>query len=463
MSETRDVIVVGAGLAGWSAALSAAEEGADVVLLEKQAESGGSTILSGGFFSFAGTDMQMALGLEDTPAKLERDLIAVGEGKNDPDLVSAFAHGQLGLYDWMVQRGAIFTDIELSSGQSVARSHRADPSQVIASFREVASRQLYPLTCRFDCAVSNVTVGEDGSASGVVTADGKHISARGGVILTSGGFSRSEQLLKRFAPRQAAALRIGGAGNVGDGLRMAMDIGAGSRDFEFIKGTFGTHPSTQPDQHEILLAFYLGALIINTAGERFVDESISYKLLGDACLDQPDARAFQVFDSAVYAASKPGVPLFDFQPMLDRGLLIRDDTLDGLATKVGMDADALVASLTAYNDSLSQVGYDRAFGRRHLCFTSGDLVPIAKPPFYAFPSTTALLATYCGLTVSSDTEVINMGHKPIRGLYAAGEIVGGFHGAAYMTGSSLAKAAFFGRRAGALAAFQSKFVGRSAT
>jgi fumarate reductase flavoprotein subunit len=445
-----DVIVIGGGLAGHCAALAAAEEGATAALLEKEQRTGGSTALSGGFFAFADTPLQRARGIADSNDLLYDDLRKVGGPATDPALLRAYVDGQRELHDWLLERGAAFPAVERSAGQSVPRSHQGDIGRIldlIASRAAATGR----VTLRTGAAARRLLRdGNEGRVTGVRT-DAGTIAARGGVVLATGGFSRSEELLREFAPNQAKALRIGGAGNVGDGLRMAWRLGAGLRDMSFVKGTFGTHPTTGTEKHEILLGFYMGAIVVNRLGRRFIDESASYKLLGDACLAQPDALAFQIFDQNILDRSEPDVPLFDIKPALERGLVVRAETPEELARLCGIDPAALADTLRRYNAGVD-AGRDPEFGRDGICNHSGALVRIDQPPFYAYPSTSVVLATYCGLTVTPEAEVLDVFAERIDGLYAAGEITGGFHGTAYMTGTSLGKAALFGRVAGRNAA-----------
>jgi fumarate reductase flavoprotein subunit len=445
-----DVIVIGGGLAGHCAALAAAEEGGMVALLEKERRTGGSTVLSGGLFAFADTPLQRARGIADSNELLYDDLRAVGGPVTDPALLRAYVEGQRDLHDWLVERGASFAAVERSAGQSVPRSHQGDIGRLLELLRARAAGT-GRVTLRTGTAVRRLLrEGNEGRVTGVRTDSGP-IAARGGVVLATGGFSRSEELLREFSPNQAKALRIGGAGNVGDGLRMAWRLGAGFRDMGFVKGTFGTHPTTGTERHEILLGFYMGAIVVNRHGRRFVDESASYKLLGDACLEQPDALAFQIFDQKIIDRSEPDVPLFNIKPALERGLVLRADTPGELARLCGIDPDALAETLRRYNAGVD-AGRDPEFGRDGICNHSGALVRIDQPPFYAYPSTSVVLATYCGLTVTPEAEVLDVFSERIDGLYAAGEITGGFHGTAYMTGTSLGKAALFGRAAGRNAA-----------
>ena len=343
--------------------------------------------------------------------------------------------------------GVRFTALEQGGGQSVARAHRADPVALMARLaRAVAEQQR--VAQRLSTRASRL-LRRDGAVAGVATTAGEEFAA-GAVVLATGGFSLAEDLLARFAPDQAQAIRVGGAGSLGDGLRMAMPLGAGLRDTERIKGTFGAHPDSGGERYEALLAFYRGAAIVNRAGRRFVDEAISYKLIGAACLRQPGAIGFQIFDGRVMERGEPGVPLFDFAAALAAGRLVRADTPPALAHACGIDQRGLEQTLAAYNAGIASGAGPPS--RTGLCNGTGTPPPLDRPPFYAFPSRTALLATYCGLATGPDGAVLDTSGRPIAGLYAAGEVTGGFHGEAYMTGSALGKAAFFGRAAGAAGA-----------
>ena len=441
-NDAWDVAVVGAGLAGHCAAIEAASQGARVLLLEREAEAGGNSRISAGLIAFADTPLQAASGVRDSADLLFRNLRVVGGEANDPALVGAYAEGQAELYRWLTARGISFTALEQGGGQSVARAHQTNARQMMARLQAAAAG--VPLR-------TGVRVLRLHHEAGLTleTETGKRIAARS-VVLATGGFALSEELLAVFAPGQAGAIRVGAPGSTGDGLRMAWALGAGLRDMGAIKGTFGAHPDSGGARYEALLSFYLGGIVVNCAGQRFVDESISYKLIGDACLHQPGSMGFQVFDQGVMEHSQPGVVLFDLAAALDSGRLLRAETPAALAGLCGMDGDGLIRTMATYNAGV-KAGRD-ALGRTGLCNGTGALVPLDQPPFYAFLSRTALLATYCGLAVTPDGAVLDVFGQPIAGLYAAGEVTGGFHGVAYMTGSALGKAALFGRRAGWAAA-----------
>ena len=448
-----DVVVVGGGIAGFVAALEVATAGGKVVLLEKLAEIGGSTARSGGCFAFAGTDLQRAHGIPDSADLLFRDLREVGQDENDEALVRLYADNQLDAYAWLRARGAGFSPaIEASSGQSVPRVHTTDPADLVRRLaalcrgtgrvellRETAARRLVRDTA--SGRVTTVLAGRNGEAW--------EVKASRGVVLCSGGFSRNRALIHRFVPHYDAALVNGGVGNTGDGLLMAWQIGADFRDMAYIKGTFGKHPTDETNDHSCACV-YKGAIAVNQDGRRFVNESLSYKLLGDACLQQPYASAFQIFDQDIFESGDNRVRILDFERRLEDGLMLQAGSLEELARAIEVPAEALAATVARYN-SYVDAGDDPEFGRRHLVHHHGALRRIERPPFYAYPSTTVVFGTYCGLRVDTAMRVIDVFDDAIDGLFAAGEVVGGFHGAAYMTGSALGKAVIFARAAAASA------------
>jgi len=446
---STQLLVAGGGLAGFAAALEAAQHGAEVLLIEKMQEIGGSSAMSGGCLAFAGTDLQRAAGVEDSNELLRSDLIEVGQHDNDPALVDAYVAHQLETYEWLRAQGVRFSpSIESSSGQSVPRVHTVDPADMV---RALAAR----------CSdVGRVTVlmgtqarrllreGESSPVHGVL-AEGPGgpltIHARGGVLLASGGFCRNAELVNRFAPHYAEAVFVGGEGNVGDGLLMAWKLGADLRDMAYIKGTFGKHPVDTHNNHSCL-AVYKGAIAVNQEGERFVDESISYKLLGDAVMRQSYHTGYQIFDQPIFDSGDDRVRILDFGRRMEEGLIVKAETLEALARQIEVPWETFRDTVERYNRFVD-AGRDAEFGRTALVHKQGALRRIEQGPFYAYPSTAAVFGTYCGLRVDASMRVIDVFGEPIARLFAAGEVVGGFHGGAYMTGSALGKAAVFGRLA----------------
>jgi flavocytochrome c len=443
-----DLIVIGAGLAGLVAANVAAEQGLHVFLLEKQSNTGGSSALSGGCLAFAGTDLQDRLNIEDSSERLFNDLREVGKFDNDERLVRLYTDNQLATYYWLKAKGVLFgQELEASSGQSVPRSHNVDPADMIRVL--TAHAEQHPnIDIVFNARTLRLLTSDDGQVAGVQyerDVSSVFLYAAHGVLLTSGGFCRNPDLVHRYAPQYDDAICIGGEGNVGDGLRMALKLGADTSDMAYIKGTYGKHPTDHTNHHS-MLAVYKGAIAINQLGRRFVDESISYKLLGDALIQQPYGASFQIFDQRIMGSGDNRFRILDFERRHEAGLMYEANSLEALAKQIEVPADELIRTVQQYNQAVED-RFDPEFGRTALVQGHGALVKIDQAPFYAYPSSVAVFGTYCGLKVNEQLQVVDVFNEPIEGLYAAGEVVGGLHGAAYMTGSALGKAAIFGRMA----------------
>ena len=451
LPEQVGVVVLGGGLAGAAAMLAAAEEGQYVVLLEKLPVLGGSTIRSAGLSAFVDTDEQREQGIEDSEELLRQDLLTVGLHHNDPELVDTYVSHQAGTYRWLKAHGVEYGHIHAASGQSVPRSHPSDTTAMLRHLFDAAGR----LGARIitDAPVERL-VHEDGRVRGVVVErDGQRHTIRcDAVVIATGGFARDRELLDLVAPQMTHALLAGGPGNSGDGMVMAQALGAGVRDLPWIKGTYGIYFEPHPDEDGTgILAVYKGAIMVDVHGHRFVDESRPYKELGDASLAQEGGQTWQVFDARVMASSSDEVPIYDFANRLSAGMLEVADSIADLAARLGTDPGALEESVRDYNERIA-AGERDAFGREHLVGAVGHRLPIDEPPFYAQRSGTVVLATYCGLTIDPRMRVLDVFGDPIERLYAAGEVVGGLHGAGYMTGTSIGKSAIFGRLAGRHAA-----------
>lgn len=450
-----DVIVIGGGLAGLCALNAALEGGCTARLIEKTNALGGSTVLSSGLVALTGTDEQASHGVVDSLELLRQDLTETGRGHCNSDLIDVYCREQLDTYRWMQSLGIQFGAPHAGSGQSVPRSHPIDTWNAI----QTLARQARSLGAMIDVGVHARRLVTDGPrVVGVVVDErtkSREITARA-AVLASGGFSRSEKMLRRFAPAMSRALRAGGEGNTGDGLLMASKIGAGLADLAFVKGTFGIFPfRSAAEEGTGILAVYKGAIVVNGYGERFINESLPYKILGDACLAQPESIAFQIFDSTTMECSDSAVAIYNFKRRLEAGQVVQAGSVSELAEKLGIDVEPLVATVRRYNEAVSS-GASDAFGRSTLVGGVGRPRPIEIAPFYGFPSTTVVLATYCGVTFDEQTRVTDVYGDVIDGLYAAGEVTGGFHGDGYVTGSSLGKSAIFGRVAGREAAQSAK-------
>jgi fumarate reductase flavoprotein subunit len=369
-------------------------------------------------------------------------MLSAAEDGGSVDHMQSYLRGQHEAYEWLTKHGAEFDTVKISSGQSTPRSHRTEISQLLTTLVDVVE-SLPNVQVLYSHRAKSLLTDTSGGVCGAVVEDAEgqttqYRSGRG-VILATGGFSRSVELLAKYVPGQVGALPYGGIGNTGDGLAMAAELEAGVMDMEYVSGTYGSHPETTIEEHELLTAFYMGAVIVNTSGERFVDESVSYKKLGAACLQQPHELAFQIFDMGVRQQSQPGVALSDIGHIEAKGHVIRAESLDELARLIDVDPAALVATIDRYNSAIAN-GIPDEFGRTGLCNGVGELRQLVEPPFYAYPAKTLMTSTFGGVRTDPCTRVLKENGSPIAGLYAVGEVAGGFHGAGYVTGTALTKA-----------------------
>lgn len=460
LPSKADLVILGGGIAGHAAALQAAELGCNVLLLEKTDTYGGSTVLSSGSFAFAGTQVQRDAGYEDSGETLADDIRSASGQLAEPELVDLYVQEQAQAYEWLLEHGVKFHPVSLSSNQAIPRTHPTHPQQLMDALHACVIEQ-QNITYVTGVAARSLIVNQSGCVQGVIVeANGEEVRilAEKGVILATGGFSRNPDLIAKFAPKMSRALRLGGEGNTGDGLLMAWQLGADFVDVAYVNGTFGISLNHYPEDRPpvasdalLRVAVYRGAIAVNLHAKRFADESISYKKLGEACLEQPQAVGFQVWDQKIMDQSMPAPTAADFKGAYDKGLVYKADSIRELAKLVNLDPDTLQATVDRYNSDIAQ-GKDTVFERTNLGRTNvgkgwGQMVQINQAPYYIYPCTTAVLATYCGLRVTRNMEVLNVFGQAIPGLYAAGEIVGGFHGSGYMSGSSLSKSVIFGRAA----------------
>lgn len=446
--ESFDFVIVGAGGAGLSAAAHASEGGLKTLVLEKQAFVGGSSLICGGEWSVAGTKYQQKDGIEDSDEKFVNDMLTTGQHMNDAELVKAFVAATKREFEWVTSHGVEPKYVFVASGMSVARAHHFNPADVIAFYKKYAEE--HGAEIRTGVKVERLLWDAEKERIAGVRANqnGKtvFIEAKCGVLLSAGGFSRNPDLLAKYAPPMKYAAVIAGAGTQGDGILMAQAYGADMLDTNYVKASYGfrLNPKSIADMTTV---YYSGAIMVNKDAKRFVDESISYKLLGDAGLSQPDHKSWLVLDEAIreYCVEKGGGENF-WAPVAggkSTDWCFAGNTIEEAAQKAGLDPKTLAETVKAYNETAPQ-GKD-PLGRTSLSSGYGKPVPLAKAPFYIMPATAGMIGTYCGVRIDPQTHVIDVFGEKIKGLYAAGEMTGGVHGAAYMTGTAFGKANSFGR------------------
>ncbi|MEG1834385.1 MAG: flavocytochrome c, partial [Burkholderiaceae bacterium] len=442
--EETDIVIIGAGGAGLTAAVHAVDKKLGVIVLEKLPLVGGSSIICGGGFAVAGTDIQKALKIEDSKDLFFKDIMSVGENRNNPAVVRAYVDNALPTYQWMVDHGVVMDKTKLNANGSARRSVDVDPTSAITVLRDYATKRGAKILMRtpaerlaFDNASGRIT-GVFAKVKGKTVA----IRARKGVLIASGGFARNKEMLGQYVPRMENSISICGLGSNGDGLKMAQAYGADVADMPYIKGTFGftTKPSTIADMN---LVFFDGGIIVNQKGQRFVNESISKKTIGDHALDQAGGVTYQIWDESIRQyALNGGFFIKRYEDRVKDSLIV-GNTIAEVASKAGLDPAAVEATIKEYNGYVDG-GKDLRFGRTTKTLDFGKIVKIEKAPFYIMPSRTVLLSTYCGIKINEKTEVIDVFGKVIPGLYAAGEVSGGFHGASYLGSTAFGKALVFG-------------------
>jgi flavocytochrome c len=448
-SEVYDVIVVGTGLAGMSAAVSAAENGAKVVLLDKQQQAlgGGSSALAMGGFSIPEADTPEARQL------FVEEYLKKSGGRGDKALTQLLADEALGGIRWLVDLG-----VELMPQSPAAPLRTALRTAAPGNFRGMpkvlaamhAAAKKLPVTEVYRAKARALLVD---AASGRVV--GLRASTQGGlvdyrakaVVLATGGYSGNPKMLEQWVgPNADEAVVRGAKWSTGDGFKMAEEIGAGAiqmggLDSIHVAGVSPKNPAS--GQPSSILAYAIG---INKRGQRYIDESVGYVAFGKAIIDQPGTEAALVFDQdlAETAQGKATIEQFTFFK-LD---ILKADRLEELAGKIGCPADALVETIGKFNAAVKDGKATTAVPPKATLANK-----VARPPFYAlYPLKPGVTQTFGGLKITPSCQVLETDGTPIRGLYAAGEVAGGFFSIDYVGGGSLIRCVVTGRVAGKNAA-----------
>ncbi len=444
--QQADVIIVGAGEAGLAAAIECADAGATAIVFDKLGTvKSTSTAMSLGVFAFAGTEYQQRQGVRDSDELFYKDLMDAGRWTNYEPLVKVFLAEQLDSYNWLTALGVKWFALRMFGGSSVPRGHETDPIEQLEILQEAVEKK--GVKVLFRTKVTELLTDKDKRVVGVCAqGEGKalRVKAGKGVVLATGGFGYDTKRMAAINPQLARAKAIVSPGHTGDGHRMAETLGAFFRhmELEYIRPTIGIHVSTRSPK-TALLAYWDGAIVVNKLGKRFVNESVENRSIGAATLDQPEQIAFELFDQKVFDRMQR-IAIGIGEAIIKR--MIDAPTIDELASRIGVPPQALKATIARYNDGVDK-GKDPDFGRTHLAQSVGAMTRIDTPPFYAYETSPWLPGTYGGVAVDVDMHVLT--HEGIiPGLYGAGEIVGGFHGSGYHTGSALSKALVFGRIAG---------------
>ncbi|TVR02482.1 MAG: flavocytochrome c [Spirochaetaceae bacterium] len=438
-----DVIVIGAGGAGMAAAVEAAEAGATVVLLEKMPMVGGNTMRATGGINAAGTSVQAGHGITDTPDLFYDDAFRGGREMNDPELLRILADESAGAVEWLIEHGADLSDVGRLGGHSVNRSHRPTGgapvgATVVTTLQRAATARNVDI--RLWNEVTDLII-EDGRVVGVevTVRDGSTEQIRAGaVIIAAGGFGANNDMVARYDEdlRGFGTTNHPGADGAIIGL-VAERANAALLHMEQIQ----THPTVVPADGTMVTEAVRGngAILVSRTGRRFANELGTRDVVSDATLAQPEGTAFLLFDHSVRESLRA------IENYIRQGIVIQGDSLEALAGEAGINATVLAQTVATYNQAVA-AGTDAEFGRSDMPRS------LNEGAFYAVEVGPGVHHTMGGIRINPSTQVLNGSGAPIPGLYAAGEVTGGIHGANRLGGNALADLIVFGRIAGREAA-----------
>ncbi len=449
---TYDVVVIGAGGAGLTAAITAAESGAKVVVLEKTSQVGGNTLVSGGGINIPGTDLQEKNGIEDSVELYKEDTLKGGDNLANPELVDTMANNALDAYHWLVDdvhMEFIQDRVQQFGGHSVPRA--AIPVgnsgyEMMSKLENLAVNKGIDIF-KNTSAKSLMT---DGSAvSGVIVENAGNeitIHASKSVILASGGFGSNVEMREEYNPEYGSQYKTTCiSASSGDGIVMAQAVGANLVDMSQIQ----VYPTCNPQTGIISYVAnsrFDGAVLVNQEGKRFVNDMGRRDVISNAILNQPGKYAYLLWGQEVETVGNmTKLHENEYNNFVNSGLLFKADTLEELAKEADIDYDTLKQTIDTYNQ-YALAGSDPEQNR------GGKLRTIAEGPFYLQKVAPATHHTMGGVVINTNAQVLNADGDVIENLYAAGEVTGGIHGTNRLGGNAITDIVVFGRIAGKNAA-----------
>lgn len=437
-----DVVVVGAGGAGLTAAITANEKGAKVLLIEKMPYVGGNTLKATGGMNAAETSVQKALGIEDSVQTFIDDTMKGGKNVNNPALVRKMAENSAMAIDWLAYIGAPLPEVSFSGGATNKRIHRPENGLAVGPYLVEKLREKLDkdgITLLTDVTADEIIM-ENGKAAGVLAHKGESkITIRAkAVILATGGFGANMEMCEKYNPSLKGFVTTNAPCATGDGLSMAMAAGASLTDIDQIQ----IHPTVHQETSIMITESVRGggAVLVNQKGERFVNEMLTRDKVSAAEIAQEGGFAWIVFDQQQRDNLKA------IEKYVTNGLTVQGDTFEALAREMNVDAAALSKTAEDWNKAVA-AKKDEMFGRE-----TGMDVDLSKAPFYAIRIAPGIHHTMGGVTIDPETRVLTEKGGFIPGLYAAGEVTGGVHGANRIGGNAVADIIIFGREAGLNAA-----------
>lgn len=438
---TTDVVVVGGGGAGLSAAIAAKEKGANVVLVEKMLMLGGNTNYATAGINAANTKLQKKLGIEDSAELFYNDTMKGGKNVNNPELVKKLTTDSANIIDWLTERGADLSEVVFTGGQSAKRTHRPAGGQavgpvIVDALAETAEKD--GIDVRTESEVTKLIKTGDKVTGVEVKHKGEtyNITAKA-VVMATGGFGANAKMVAEYKPSLEGFGSTNSPAITGEGIKMVKAVGGDLVDMTEIQ----THPTVVHKKTAMITEAVRGegAILVNREGKRFVSELETRDVVSKAELEQTGKSAFLVFDQEV--REKLGA----INGYVRKGFTVEGATVEELAGKIGVDAKGLVDTMAKYNGYV-KAGEDKDFGKTAL---PRELV---KAPFYAIEVSPAVHHTMGGVRINTNAEVLTADGKVIPGLFAAGEITGGVHGANRIGGNAVTDITVYGKTAGENAA-----------
>ena len=452
VEKDTDVVVIGGGGAGFAAAVSAKEAGANVILVEKLASFGGNTLISGGEYAAPANDIQKEEGIEDSKELFAKD---VEEAGGNPELIKVLADKATEDAHWLRDDiGVEWLDsLMFFGGHSVKRSlipaaHTGN--ELIKNYLKKAEELGIEVLTETD--VKEI-LSKDGKVCGIKaeTKDGELVVNAKSVVVASGGFgANADMCYENDKEIDEHVLSTNSPGATGDGILMAEKLGADTVDMDKIQ----LYPVCDVETGKLLYCgdtrLVGGALLVNKEGKRFVEELGTRREISMAIKAQTDYVGYVLWDET--SNEKTGTMKSnpeEAKSLFDRGLMVKADTLDELADHFGIDKDALLETVKTFNEN-SAKKEDPEFNLRMLGWQVKDA------PFYMMKAAPAVHHTMGGLKINTDAQVLNKDGEWIDGLYAAGEVTGGIHGSNRLGSVAMADITVFGRIAGENAAANAK-------
>jgi len=446
------VVIIGAGACGLTAALTVADAGVGVLVLERDAVPQGSTALSSGMIPACETKVQKASGVSDSVDIMTADIMSKAHGETDEDMVRVVAAESGPAIDWLVDdHGVELTLVEgfLYPNHSQLRMHAPvsrTGADLIGSLTRAA--ELAGIDILTDSQVVDLYADDDGRIKGLrlVRPDGseEHIGCDV-LVLACNGFGGNPDMVARLIPEMTDANYFGHTGNQGEAINWGEDLGAAMADL----GSYQGHGSVA-HPHGILISWALmmrGGIQVNLEGQRFSNEHLGYSEQGRIVTGQPDSLAWNIFDQRIYDG---GLDFEDFRQAIKSDAIRQADTLDDLTDVTGLPADSLKATMAEVAALAAGEGKD-PFGRD---FTTEAAL---EAPYYAVRVTGSLFHTQGGLKVDAEARVLRDDNTTLPNLFAGGGAARGVSGPSdwgYLSGNGLLTAVTLGRIAGKTAARQ---------